>query len=271
MIDTSEPLSYQYPPSSPLVMGILNVTPDSFYDGGNFFDHGSAIERGFQMIEQGANIIDIGGESSRPGALPVDGEEEMRRVLPVVKELAGCVRISVDTRKASVAYAAIEEGATLLNDLSASLWPVAVQCKVGYVTMHMRGIPKNMQDSPQYQNVVDEVSEFLFNTADKARSEGLEEIWIDPGIGFGKTLQHNLSLLRHIDVLVTSNYPVLIGTSRKSFIGVVNSLYDDRAPLPLDMRLEGSIASAVWAMAAGVSMVRVHDVKATVQALKLVC
>lgn len=248
-------------------MGVVNVTPDSFSDGGMWFDPAAAADRGRSLFAEGADVVDVGGESTRPGAEPVDEAEERRRVLPVIEALAGCGRVSVDTRHAAVAEAAIEAGATLVNDVSASpeLWAVAAAAGpgVGYVAMHMRGEPATMQDQPHYDDVVKEVREFLVAAASSAREAGVEEVWIDPGIGFGKTPAHNLSLLRHLGAFVATGYPVLVGTSRKRFL---QSIVDAGA----DDVLEASVASAVVALAAGAGMVRVHDVAATVQAAAVV-
>jgi dihydropteroate synthase len=253
----------------PLVMGILNVTPDSFSDGGEWFDGQQAITRGHQMIEEGADIVDVGGESTRPGADPVSTKEELRRVLPVVEALAGHVRVSIDTTKAAVAGAAVAAGATLVNDVSATLWSVAARHGVGWVAMHRQGTPADMQQRPSYGDVVAEVGRFLLDRASQAAAAGVTEVWIDPGIGFGKTLEHNLDLLGAVDSLVATGYPVLVGTSRKSFLGVLGASADG-VPAPVGERLPGSLATATWAMQQGASMVRVHDVAATVQAAKLV-
>lgn len=248
-------------------MGVVNVTPDSFSDGGRWFDPAAAIDRGRTLFAEGADVVDVGGESTRPGADPVEEQEECRRVLPVIESLAGLGRVSVDTRHAAVAEAAIEAGATLVNDVSASpdVWAVAASAGrgVGYVAMHMRGEPATMQVEPRYDDVVDEVREFLVASASSAREAGVDEVWIDPGIGFGKTPAHNLSLLRHLGVFVETGYPVLVGTSRKRFLqSIVGAGVDDV--------LEASVASAVVALAAGAGMVRVHDVAATVQAARVV-
>jgi dihydropteroate synthase len=258
-----------------LVMGVINVTPDSFSDGGQCLDHEAAIARGFALIADGADVIDVGGESTRPGAEPVPVEEELRRVVTVVEALAPHVRISIDTRKAEVAEAAIAAGATLLNDVSAALYPVAAGAGpgIGYVAMHMLGDPRTMQANPSYDDVVTDVCDFLVRRAEAAREAGVEEVWIDPGIGFGKTAAHNLSLLKHLNVLVSTGHPVLIGTSRKRFLGRLLADADrprPADPVPVDDRLEGSVGSAVWAMVQGVRMVRVHDVRATVHAAKVV-
>jgi dihydropteroate synthase len=248
-------------------MGVVNVTPDSFSDGGQWFDRDAAIAHGLALIEEGADVVDVGGESTRPGAAPVDEAEELRRVIPVVEALAADARarISIDTRKPVVAERAIEAGATLLNDVSASLAGVAAAAggHVGYVAMHMRGTPETMQHDPRYDDVVREVRDFLVAKADEARALGVGEVWIDPGIGFGKTGDHNLSVLRHLRVLVDTGYPVVIGTSRKRFL---QRLLD----APADDVLEGSLATSVAAMSAGAAMVRVHDVRAAAQAARIV-
>ncbi len=245
-------------------MGVLNVTPDSFSDGGRFLDPEAAVAHGLSMVEQGADVIDVGGESTRPGALPVDEGEERRRVLPVVEALAPHVRVSIDTSKASVAEAAVGAGATLLNDVGASLHEVAAEAGVGWVAMHMQGSPRTMQRQPRYGDVVAEVRDFLVQQASAASDAGVEEVWLDPGIGFGKTGEHNLSLLHCLCALVATGYPVLVGTSRKSFLGAL------AGDVPVDDRLEGSLATAVYAMVQGARMVRVHDVAPTARAARLV-
>ena len=252
-----------------LVMGVLNVTPDSFSDGGLYLDAERAVAHGIDMARQGADVVDVGGESSRPGAEPVSEREELRRVVPVVRALAPHVRVSVDTVKRAVAEAAVEAGATLVNDISASLWPVAAQSGVGWVAMHMQGAPRTMQDGPRYVDVVAEVRAFLSARARAAVEGGVHEVWVDPGIGFGKTASHNLALLNHLPELVADGFPVLVGTSRKSFLGRL-SPGPDGAPSGVEQRLPGSIATATWAMLAGVSMVRVHDVGSARQAATLV-
>jgi len=250
-------------------MGILNVTPDSFSDGGAWFESHQAITRGHEMIAEGADIVDVGGESTRPGAEPVPAEEELRRVLPVIDALAPHVRVSVDTTKQAVAEAAVAAGATLVNDVSASLWPVAGRLGVGWVAMHRKGSSVSMQDDPRYDDVVTEVRDLLVERAQQATAAGVSEVWIDPGIGFGKTVDHNLALLGALDSLVATGYPVLVGTSRKRFLGVIGA-GPDGTPLPVADRLPGSLATATWAMALGAGMVRVHDVAATRQAAFLV-
>jgi dihydropteroate synthase len=250
-------------------MGVLNVTPDSFSDGGLWLDADAAIAHGLEMVAQGADILDVGGESTRPGAEPVEEGEERRRVIPVIQALAPRVRVSIDTRKAGVAEGALAAGATLVNDVSASLWPVAAAGRAGWVAMHMRGEPRTMQQEPMYDDVVAEVKAFLTDRADQAEAAGVSEIWIDPGIGFGKTVEHNLSLLRHLSELVDTGRAVVIGTSRKSFLGRL-AAPAGQPPVPADDRLEGSLATAVWAAVQGAGIVRAHDVEPTVQALRLV-
>ena len=253
----------------PLVMGVLNVTPDSFSDGGRYLDPDRALERGLEMVAEGADLVDVGGESSRPGPEPVSAAEESRRVVPVIDALAPHVRVLVDTVKPAVAEAAVVAGATLVNDVSASLWPVAASHGVGWVAMHMKGTPATMQDDPRYDDVVAEVRSFVLERARRATDAGVGEVWVDPGIGFGKSVGQNLSLLRHLRELTTAGFPVLVGTSRKSFLGRLAPTPDGR-PAPADDRLAGSLATATWAMLAGAAMVRVHDVAATVQAATLV-
>ena len=253
----------------PLVMGVLNVTPDSFSDGGRYFDPEAAVARGLAMVAEGADVVDVGGESSRPGAEPVPEEEELSRVVGVVEALAPHVRVSIDTVKPAVAESAVAAGATLLNDTSASLWPVAAARGVGWIAMHMQGSPRTMQVDPHYVDVVGEVREFLVARARSAVDAGVEDVWVDPGIGFGKTAEHNLSLLRHLPELAAEGFRVLVGTSRKAFLGRL-AAGRDGDPAPVAARLPGSIATATWAMLAGASMVRVHDVAAAVQAATLV-
>lgn len=244
-------------------MGILNTTPDSFSDGGRFLDADAAVAHGLRLVAEGADIVDVGGESTRPGATPVRAEEELRRVVPVIEALAAHVRVSVDTRKAAVAEAALAAGASLLNDVGASLHDVAADAGAGWVAMHMQGTPATMQDAPRYGDVVAEVGAFLAGRAERALAAGVDEVWVDPGIGFGKTVAHNLELLARLDELVAIGFPVLVGTSRKGFLG---GLTGGAAG---DDRLEASVATAVWALAQGAGMVRVHDVAATVAGARL--
>src|SRR5215213_2520852 len=244
-------------------MGVLNVTPDSFSDGGRYLDPERAVVHGLRLVGEGADVVDVGGESTRPGAARVDEAEERRRVVPVVEALAPSVRVSVDTRSRAVAEAAVAVGATLVNDVSASLWPVAAEGGVGWVAMHMQGQPGTMQQAPRYDDVLAEVAAFLRERAERAREAGVEEVWVDPGIGFGKSLEHNLALLRDLDRLVAGGVPVVVGTSRKGSLGLLTG------GAPVDDRLEASVATAVWAVEQGAAMVRVHDVAPTVRALRL--
>ena len=254
------------------MMGVLNVTPDSFSDGGRYLDPDDALAHGLAMVAEGADLVDVGGESSRPGADPVDEAEERRRVVPVVAALAPHVRVSIDTVKPSVAEAAVAAGATLINDISGTLHPVAARCGVGWVAMHMQGTPADMQRQPHYGDVVDEVHTFLLERAREAQDLGVTEIWVDPGIGFGKTVEHNLSLLAHAGELARAaaaeGASVLVGVSRKRFLGAFGSLAGQ--PVGVEDRLEASLALATWAMAQGASMVRAHDVGPTLEAARLV-
>jgi dihydropteroate synthase len=249
-------------------MGVLNVTPDSFSDGGQWFDAATAIAHGRDLIGDGAAIVDVGGESTRPGARPVPEAEELRRVVPVIEALRAEVRISIDTRKPAVARAAVTAGATIINDVSASLWPVAAELGVGWVAMHMPADPAVMQAHARYDDVVAEVRDHLVERAELATSAGVSEVWIDPGIGFGKTARHNLLLLRHLDVLVATGFPVVIGTSRKSFLGALAPEPEGNPAPPLD-RLEATIATTTWSILQGAEIVRVHDVAPAVQAVAL--
>ena len=257
----------------PQVMGVLNVTPDSFSDGGSWADPEAAIRHGRLLLAEGADIIDVGGESTRPGAAPVGVDEELARVLPVIRALAPEVaaagaRISVDTRHAEVARQAVTAGASIVNDVSATLEHVAAESGAGWVAMHMRGEPGTMQESPHYDDVVGEVLVFLLDAVQRGHDAGVREIWIDPGIGFGKTFEHNWTLLGALGRLVGTGLPVALGTSRKGFLGATLRDADgaDAVPGP-DDRLEGSITTAVWAATMGVAMIRVHDVRATVAAI----
>jgi dihydropteroate synthase len=253
------------------VMGIVNVTPDSFSDGGRFFDAARAVAHGEEMARAGADIIDIGGESTRPGARPVPAEEEIERVLPVIRGLRGKIPlpISIDSMKSEVVRAALDEGADLVNDISALGFDPAMAAlvaaeQVPVVLMHMQGMPRTMQQSPSYGNVVEEVKSFLRQRIQFAIAAGVasERIIIDPGIGFGKNLEHNLALLRGIPELTALDHPLLVGTSRKAFIGKLL----DAVP---DERLEGSLAAAVAAALAGANIIRVHDVKEAARALRV--
>jgi dihydropteroate synthase len=258
------------------VMGIVNVTPDSFSDGGRFLDPDAAIAHGVALVEAGADLLDIGGESTRPGADPVDDAEELRRVLPVVEALAARtgVPISVDTMKASVADATLAAGARVVNDVSAGrfdpdLLGVVAQRDAGYVAMHMQGEPRTMQDAPQYDDVVREVGDFLAERADVARAAGVARgaLALDPGIGFGKTAAHNLALLAHLDALVARfDEPIVIGASRKRFLG---ALLGDDAVDSTARRDDGTLATTVWAVGLGARVLRVHDVRSAARAVAL--
>jgi dihydropteroate synthase len=251
-----------------LVMGVLNVTPDSFSDGGRWLDPDAALAHAREMIGEGADIIDVGGESTRPGARSVSEAEELRRVLPVVEALAAEHPVSIDTRKEVVARAAVAAGARVINDISATLWPVAADTGAGWIAMHTPADPSVMQQRAEYEDVVDEVRAYLVARAEKARAAGVGEIWIDPGIGFGKLAHHNLQLLRHFDLFVATGWPVAVGTSRKSFLGRLAPA-PDGTPADADDRLEATVATTAWAIIRGAAMVRVHDVAPVVQAAYL--
>lgn len=258
-------------PKRPLVMGILNVTPDSFSDGGKFADPQMAIEQGRKLIHEGAEVLDVGGESTRPYSAPVDAEEELRRVIPVIRALARetTVPLSIDTSKARVALAAMEAGAEIINDITAfagdaEMLDVARQTKAGLCAMHMQGTPQTMQDAPTYPNVVEDILDYLRQRRDALVAAGIEpqQICLDPGIGFGKTHQHNLTLLANCWRFHELGCPLLVGHSRKGFIGKV--LGDKQAD-----RLAGGIGVSLSLARQGVQIVRVHDVAPTQQALLL--
>jgi dihydropteroate synthase len=253
------------------LMGIVNVTPDSFSDGGLFLDARAAIRHGLELVGDGADILDIGGESTRPGADPVGEAEELRRVVPVIEGLSGAsAQISIDTSKASVARAALAAGATLVNDVSAlradpGMAEVVAQSGADCCLMHMLGEPRTMQrvGGPQYKDVLDEVKAFLEERLRFAVAAGVREehILLDPGIGFGKTLAHNLALLRRLEELTTLGRPLVVGTSRKSFLGrLLADARGEEQPAPLTERLPGTIASSVMAYERGATVLRVHDV-----------
>lgn len=252
-------------------MGVLNVTPDSFFDGGRYVSPRAAVAHGRRLFADGADIVDVGGESSRPGAAPVEEGEELRRVVPVVEALAPLGPVSVDTVKPAVARAAVAAGATLVNDVSGTLFEVAAECGVGWVAMHRQGTAADMQRDPHYDDVVAEVQARLLELAGRAERAGVGERWLDPGIGFGKTIEHNLTLLAHLGDLVevaeARGARVMVGTSNKWFLGMLASGGPEAAPGP--ERAAGTIASNTWAMSQGVHMVRVHDVGPIVQAARL--
>jgi dihydropteroate synthase len=251
-------------------MGVVNVTPDSFSDGGLYLDADAAVEHGLRLVAEGADILDVGGESTRPGAEPVSEAEERQRVLPVIERLVqdGGARISIDTTKLAVARAALEAGATLVNDVSAFRFEPAIaelvaETGAGCCLMHMLGEPRTMQQDPRYDDVVSEVKAFLEERLAFAVSAGIDEerVWLDPGIGFGKTVEHNLELLRRLDEIVAIGRPVVVGTSRKSFLGKVVGGRDEGERLP------GTIATNVLALERGASVFRVHDVAPVADAL----
>jgi dihydropteroate synthase len=250
-----------------LIMGVLNVTPDSFSDGGLFIDAKKAVEHAIQMTKDGADIIDIGGESTRPGSEPVSDEEEFARVGPIIKKLAKLdVPLSIDTYKPFVARKCVEAGAGIINDITGlgnqEMADLAAELKTPVVLMHMKGEPRNMQHNPTYKDVVAEIMEFLKERISKARKSGIKDIIADPGIGFGKTTEHNLQILKRLDEFKELKCPILVGPSRKSFIGNVTGLKANE-------RLEGTLASVVIAVINGANMVRVHDVKACKRAVQI--
>jgi dihydropteroate synthase len=255
-----------------LVMGVLNVTPDSFSDGGRFLDHEAAVAHGLRMAEDGAVILDVGGESTRPGSDEVTVEEELARVVPVIKRLAAEVDmpLSIDTRKPEVARAALDAGAVAVNDVSGAREPemleVVAASGAGLVLMHMLGEPKTMQVEPRYEDVVREVRAYLADRLDAAETAGIDRdrLAVDPGLGFGKTYEHNLELMRDIDGFFDLGVPVVVGPSRKSFIGTA------LGELPVDERLEGTIGAAAWMAGKGAHVVRVHDVGSVARALRVV-
>lgn len=261
------------PPDRPLVMGIVNVTPDSFSDGGRLNTAETAVAHGLKLIEQGADWLDVGGESTRPGADPVSAAEELERVIPVIEGLraAGVTQISIDTLKPAVARPAMKAGATMWNDVTALGFSpdspaVAADLGCSVVLMHMRGEPRTMQDAPAYDDVVAEVSAFLAARAEAAMAAGVarKQIWLDPGIGFGKTADHNLTLTARLDELAALGFPLVYGASRKRTIQAL----DPTATDPLD-RLGGSLALALEAARRGATMIRGHDVRETMQALRV--
>ena len=251
----------------PVIMGIVNVTPDSFSDGGRYLDTEAALLHGRELFSQGASIIDVGGESTRPGAHMVTEDEELRRVLPVVEGLAECGTVSIDTRKARVARLAVQAGATIVNDVSASLGEVAAELGVGWVAMHAQGDPETMQRAPKYIDVVDEVYRFLEDRLVEAERLGLRELYLDPGIGFGKTAEHNLMLLGNLSRFVGLGAPILIGVSRKSFLANLGRLGPIAKP---SEREEQTLAANIWAIAQGARVVRVHEVAPLAEYLGLI-
>jgi len=260
---------FQFDLSRPLVMGIVNVTPDSFSDGGHHLQRDAALAHAHQLIEEGADILDIGGESTRPGALPVSAQEELDRIMPVIEGLRGApVPVSVDTCKSEVMRAALATGVSMVNDINALRHPDALAAvaasSAAVCLMHMKGSPQTMQQQPQYQDVVAEVLQFLRERMAAVQAAGIarERIVVDPGFGFGKTLAHNLALLRDLGAFGELGVPVLAGLSRKSMLGTITGQ-------DVEYRVSASVAAALLAVQRGARMVRVHDVGATVDALKV--
>ena len=258
-------------PRPALIMGVVNVTPDSFSDGGQFLDASDAVAHGLELVAQGAEILDIGGESTRPGATPVSEAEELRRVMPVIEQLASCVKIplSIDTLKPAVARAALHAGASIVNDIAANrdddiIWRVVAETNAGYVCMHMQGSPRTMQTRPTYTNVVGEVESFFRDRLERLNASGVraDQVVFDVGIGFGKTAEHNLQLLAGLGGFTKLGRPLLVGASRKSFIGKL--LGADVAE-----RLPASLACACLAVERGMQIIRTHDVAETVQTVRM--
>ncbi len=257
-------------PRSPLIMGIVNVTPDSFSDGGQHATTTAAVAHALGLAAEGADILDIGGESTRPGAPAVAEQEELARVIPVIETLAGrtSAAISIDTRKPIVAEAALAAGASIVNDIAANrsdpaMWQITSAAGAGYVAMHMQGTPQTMQEAPDYTDVVTEVADFFEQLLNLLTKAGLnpEHVILDPGIGFGKTLEHNLALLAGLERFTKMQRPLLVGASRKSLIGRLTGA-------PVEERLPGSLACACRAAEAGAAVLRAHDVKETIQAIQ---
>ena len=271
MLLRARQFDFQFPRPA-VVMGILNVTPDSFSDGGKFLDAKRAIEHALQLVEEGADILDIGGESTRPNAMPVSEEEEFRRVLPVVRSLADKVKvpISIDTMKPAIAQAAVEAGASIINDVAGNrdetrMWKVARDSGAAYVLVHIQGTPQTMQSNPHYDDVVRDVGRFFNERSNLLAECGVapEQIILDPGLGFGKTLEHNLELLAGLGHFRTYQRPLLVGASRKGFVGSVTGVEEASERLP------GSLVCAIAAIEAGAQIIRTHDVAATNQALRM--
>ena len=254
-----------------MVMGIVNVTPDSFSDGGRYLNVEGAVEHALRLVREGADILDIGGESTRPRAVAVEEAEELRRVLPVIEALVKCqdVPISIDTQKPGVARRAIEAGAVLVNDIAANrtegaMWRVVAETGAGYVAMHMRGTPATMQDDPRYEDVAGEIAEFFRERLETLAAFGVgrEQVALDPGVGFGKTLEQNVELLSHLKEFMRFDRPVVLGVSRKSFLGGLTGA-------GVQERMPAGLACCVWGAMSGVRIIRTHDVAPTVQALRV--
>ena len=262
---------HAYDLKRPLVMGILNITPDSFSDGGKYLDFSDALKRAHAMIEEGVDIIDIGGESTRPGSDPVSIDEELKRIIPIIEALKrdSDIAISVDTYKPAVMKEVIDMDVAMINDVYALTQPGAIdvikKSEVGICLMHMQGTPKTMQINPTYKNVVSEVQSFLKGRAEMLISEGIDQsrIILDPGFGFGKTFEHNIEILKKLESFQSLKFPLLVGLSRKSFIRkILNGEHDDH--------LSGSISAAIFSVLKGAKILRVHDVKETLSALKII-
>jgi dihydropteroate synthase len=269
MIFRAGKFKYEFPRPA-LVWGVVNVTPDSFSDGGKYFDRKAAVARAKELVEQGADVIDVGGESTRPNAEPVDEMEELGRVIPVIENLSGRLKIpiSVDTMKPAVALAAVAAGASIINDVGANredaaMWRIAAETGAGYVAMHMQGNPQTMQQHPVYRDVAAEVKDFFSQRVKRLTDAGvtLEQMVFDVGIGFGKTLEHNLQLLARMESFTNTGRPMLLGISRKSFLGKLSGDTGTE-------RLSGALACTALARAMGVQMFRTHDVAETVPALR---
>jgi dihydropteroate synthase len=254
-----------------LVMGIVNTTPDSFADGGQFLERDLAVDQALRLSGEGAEIIDIGGESTRPGSEPISAEEELHRVIPVIERLARRCKatLSIDTQKPAVAKAALDAGVSIVNDIAANrdspeMWQVVAEAKAGYICMHMQGTPQTMQAEPHYDDVRQEVGSFFTERLAKMAEHGIgaEQVALDPGIGFGKRLEHNIKLLSGIGRFMVNERPIMIGVSRKSFIGKLLGAHTGE-------RLPASLACAVWSALNGVHIARVHDVAETVQAVRM--
>ncbi len=251
-------------------MGILNVTPDSFSDGGKYFDSSKAVERALEMIEEGADFIDIGGESTRPGSEEISIDEELKRVIPIIKSLNQTVQIpiSVDTTKSRVAEESLNAGAEIVNDISSfrfdpNMAEVAAKYKASVILMHIKDKPKTMQQNPVYQNLIAEIYSYLLNGTKIAEEKGIDRIFVDPGIGFGKNLEQNVEIFKRLSEFKKIGYPILIGPSRKSFIGNI-------LELPVEQRLEGTAAAVAISIINGANVIRVHDVKEMKRVAKVV-
>ena len=256
--------------SRTFLMGILNVTPDSFSDGGKFYDSEKAVRHGLELVEQGADFLDVGGESARPGSDAISIDEELRRVLPVIERLAKATQIpvSIDTYKSEVAARALDAGAVIVNDISglhfdSGVAGVVAEHHASMILMHIKGTPKTMQQDPQYQDMIEEVCEYLQEGIQIAERKGIKQLIVDPGIGFGKTLSHNLEIIRKLSEFQRFGYPIMVGPSRKSFIGTLLNA-------PIEQRLEGTAGAVAVSIMNGANIIRVHDVKEMKQVASVV-